>query len=279
MSRGLSQLKSAARRSDGVDNLARAGLVAYGIVHLLIGVLAVRLSIGDRAGSASSDGAIRELAQKPFGLVAVLAVGIGMLLLALWQGVEAASGHQGESGNKRTYKRVVAAGKALIYVAIGVSALRLVIGAGSSGGGGTTSLTAKVLSLPGGQILVAAFGVGLILAGVMLVHKAVGDRFLKDLEREGSTGADGAAYLWLGRVGYAAKGAALGAVGVLFAIAALTREANQSGGLDQALRRLLGQPFGPYLAMAIGAGFAAFGLFCFAWARHLDRSRTSSSSG
>ena len=41
--------------------------------------------------------------------------------------------------------------------------------------------------------------------------------------------------------------------------------------LDVALRELVRQPFGPYLLTAVAVGLAAFGLFAFAWARHLDR--------
>ncbi len=272
MSSTFGRLESALHHSDGVDRVARTGLVAYGLVHLIIGWLAIQLALGQGSGSPSSDGAIRELSQKPFGSFLVGAVAVGMLLLALWQGIEAIFGHLDREGRKRIFKRLVSAGRVLIYLLIGVNALRLLIGSGSSGGGGgTKSFTAKVLGMPGGQILVAAVGVGVIIAGGMLLRKAIGDRFKKDLESSGSSGADGTAYVWLGRIGYSAKGVALGLVGVLFGYAALTREADETGGLDQALRELLDQPFGSPLTIAIGVGFAAYGLFCFAWSRHLDR--------
>ncbi len=54
-----------AHRSDWVDRMAVAGLIAFGVVHLVIGWLAVQLALGDRAGGASSTGAVKELAQKP----------------------------------------------------------------------------------------------------------------------------------------------------------------------------------------------------------------------
>jgi hypothetical protein len=53
--------------------------------------------------------------------------------------------------------------------------------------------------------------------------------------------------------------------------AALTHDADKSGGLDQALLKVLDQPFGPLLLALAAAGIACYGLFCFAWARHLDR--------
>ena len=40
---------------------------------------------------------------------------------------------------------------------------------------------------------------------------------------------------------------------------------------DQALRDVLQRPFGPTLLLLIAAGLGCYGLFCFAWARHLSR--------
>jgi len=60
-------------------------------------------------------------------------------------------------------------------------------------------------------------------------------------------------------------------VGGLFVYAGLTHESDKSGGLDQALQKVLQQPFGPFLLGAIAAGIICYGLFCFAWARHIDR--------
>ena len=57
-------------------------------------------------------------------------------------------------------------------------------------------------------------------------------------------------------------------VGVLFALAGITHDPNKAGGLDQALRTLLGLPFGQILLTAVALGIAAFGVYCFVWARH-----------
>ena len=41
-----------------LDHAVRWGLVSYGVVHLLIGWLAVQLALGQRRGGASSQGAL-----------------------------------------------------------------------------------------------------------------------------------------------------------------------------------------------------------------------------
>ena len=75
----------------------------------------------------------------------------------------------------------------------------------------------------------------------------------------------------LGKVGYIAKGVAIAIVGGLFCYAAITHDPKKSGGLDQALQTVLEQPFGQVLLTAIALGIAAYGVFCFARAKHLSR--------
>ncbi len=260
--------------SDWLDVAARVGLTAYGVVHLVTAWLALQLAFGDRQGSPSSSGAISELAQQPFGKVLVWAVAIGMFLLVVWQGIEAVAGHRDEDGGKRTGKRLLSAGKCAVYAAIGISAVKVAVGSGSSGKSSekqTDSMTATIMDLPAGQLLVGAVGLGIVGVGVAFAVRAWTEKFAKHLDAEGKSGSTGTAYLWFGKVGYAAKGVALGVVGSLFCYAALTHDAEESGGLDQALHEVLDKPFGPVLLGVIAVGIGCYGLFCLARARHLSR--------
>ncbi len=267
----MSDTARQAQDSDWLDKAAAVGLVAFGVIHLLIGWLAVQLALGDREGSASSSGALQQLAEQPFGKVLVWLVAVGMFLMVVWKGIDAAVGYREEQDDKkRLRKRLVAAGKAVVYAVIAVSAATVATGSGSSGGG-TDSTTAKLMDLPGGQVIVVAIGLGIAGVGVALLVMAYKESYLKRIDAEGQSGNTGTAYRWLGRVGHVAKGIALGIVGGLFVYAGVTHEANKSGGLDQALKEVLDQPFGPVLLGLMGLGFAAYGLFCFAEARHLDR--------
>jgi len=274
----LTRAASAVGRNDGGDWLdvaARVGLAAYGVVHLVIAWLALQLAFGDRKGSPSSTGAVSELAQQPFGEVLVWAVALGMFLLVVWQGIEAVAGHRDEDGHQRTGKRLLSAGKAVVYGAIGVSAVKVAAGSGSSGGKSsekqTDSLTAKLMDLPAGQLLVGAVGLAILGIGVAFAVRAWTDKYAKHLDAEGKSGTTGTAYLWFGKVGYAAKGVALGIVGSLFVYAAVTHDPDESGGLDQALHEVLDKPFGPVLLAVIAVGIGCYGLFCLARARHLSR--------
>lgn len=259
-----------AHESDWIDWVARAGLVAYGVVYVLIGWLALQLAWGDRSGSPSSSGALRELAQQPFGGVLIWVVSIGMFLLAVWQLLEAAVGHRDEDGKKRLAKRAASVGKAVVYVVIGFSGVKIGIGSGSSGKGEET-FTAKLMDLPAGQVLVVVVGLAVIGFGVYQLYQAWTDGFADKLDAEGRSGKSGTAYIAFGKAGYTARGIAFAIVGGLFCYAGITHEAKKSGGLDQALFEVLDQPFGPVLLTVVGVGLACFGLFTFAQARHLSR--------
>lgn len=262
-----------AHESDWLDHAVRAGLIAYGVVHLMVAWLALQLAFGSGGeGAANSTGALHEVAQQPMGAVLIWLVAIGMSLLVLWRLLEAALGHRDEDGGTLLRKRLTSLGKAILYGSIAVSALQVAMGAGSKGSkGGSDSTTAKLMDLPAGAWIVAAVGLAIIAYGGNLIRRAWNDKFAEHLTGKGKSGDSGRAYLLFGKVGYNAKGLAIGIVGGLFVYAALTHDAQKSGGLDQALQTILQQPYGQFLLAAVAVGIGCYGLFCFARARHLSR--------
>jgi hypothetical protein len=265
--------EDAGRRADNsewMDRGVRVGLVSYGVVHLILAWLAIRLAFGDSGGSASSQGALHQLAQSGVGRASLYVVGAGFVALVAWQLLEAVWGHRDEEGGKRVFKRVVSAGKVVLYGSLAISALKTAVGS-SSGNGGTDGLTARLMRMPGGPLIVGAVAVGILAVAGFLLYRGLAEQFRSKLESSGQTGKDGRAYILFGKVGYVSKAVALAIVGVLFLYAAITHDPKKSGGLDEALRELLQKPFGAAMLVAVALGFACYGLFCFAWARHLDR--------
>lgn len=267
----MASVRSTARQvadSDGLDAAIRFGLLAYGLVHLLIAWLGVQLALGDDEGNADSSGAMHQLAQQPFGGALIWAVAVGMAVLVAWRLLEAAVGHRDADGASRWLRRSGSLGKAVIYGAVCYSAVKVSIGSGSGSRGRTT--TARLMDLPGGRWLIGAIGIAIIGYGVRYAVRGLREDFAEHLTHEGRRGDAGSLYLRLGKAGYLAKGVSIGAVGTLFVYAALSHDPRKSGGLDDALHTVLRQPFGPYLVGAIAIGFGAYGLFCFARARHLS---------
>ncbi len=265
----IEQAGREAEDSTAVDRVAQIGLVAYGLTHLLIAWMTISLAVGDHSENASAGGAFHALARKPGGNLLVSGVAIGLFLLVLWRALETAFGHQGHEGWELLRRRVSSAGQGVVYAALGFLAAKTALGAGGSGG--KKSLTAKVLALPAGAVLVVAVGLGILAVAIGFFWLGTTGRFAVHLDTEGKTGVNGAIYLLLGRIGYLAKGVAFAIVGGLVSYSGLTHKPSESGGLDEALQKVLGQPYGPALALAIGVGVACFGLFCIARSRHIDR--------
>ena len=239
------------------------GLVSYGLVHLLLAWIAGRLALGV-GGDASSQGAMKELAKQPLGAVVLWVMAVGLFGLVVWQVLEAVVGRAGADRAKRLRRRLSSIGRAIVYLALGVIAVRVALGSGSSSGKAEDTLSARLMELPAGRFLVGALGIGIIVAGISQVVKGIRRKFVEnDLDGSASRGVT-----WLGSVGWVAKGVALAAIGGLFALAGITYDAKKAGGMDQALTAVRNQPFGPVLLFAIAVGIAAFGIYCFFWARH-----------
>jgi hypothetical protein len=268
----VDRLDEQARRSSWLDHAVRAGFVAYGFVHVMIAWVAIQLALGKSSGKPSPQGALAQLADEQFGRVLIWAVAVGLFLLVVWRILEAVGGHEWAEGSDRVRARLGSAGKAVVYGAIGVAAVRVATG---SGGGGSSkqskTMTARVLDWPAGEWIVGLVGLAILAYGARLVWRGCTDAFLEHLDATGQLGDVGTAYKWLGRAGYVSKGVAIGIVGCLFGYAALNHDPSKSGGLDQALREVLDRPFGPTLLLVIAAGIGCYGLFCFARARHLSR--------
>ncbi len=159
-----------------------------------------------------------------------------------------------------------------MFAWLGGAALATVTRAGSGAGSGTgeEAWTARLLSAPFGQALVAAVAAVILGYGLGLAVQGLRGAFLDHLEAAAAVGMTGTAITVLGQVGYVGKGMAIAIVGGLFGWAALTHDADKAGGLDQALQALLEQPHGRWLLVAVSTGIACYGCFCLAWARYPD---------
>ena len=234
--------------------LLTVGLLAYGVVHVLVGWIALQIAwTGITGGSnqqASQQGALAELAAGPFGSPLLWVIAVGLFALTVWQIVEAIWGHQDRpQGVKRVRKRVGSAGRAIAYAVVGAAAARTASGQPGSNGNKEEGWTARLLSVPFGRILVVAIGVTIVVLGVRLVLRGVKKKFTEDL-----VGGIGQGVIRLGQAGYVVKDVAYGIIGVLFGWAAITYDAQKAGGLDEALRTVKGAPFGSALLTLMSLG-------------------------
>jgi hypothetical protein len=68
--------------------LARTGLTAKGVSYGLVGVLAIKLALGDGGKATSRQGALASLAHHGFGKVVLVLLALGFAAYALWRFVQ-----------------------------------------------------------------------------------------------------------------------------------------------------------------------------------------------
>ena len=232
--------------------LARVGLAAIGVLHILIGAIALAVAFGAGTGSADQTGALQALVSVPGGLFVVWLVIIGLIFLALWQLLQVFTA-------RRPGQKLVEAGKCVIYAALAVIAVSVSMGGSHDSSSQEKSMSAKLLAMPGGVFLLAAIGLAIVAGGIVFIVNGSTHRFERDLRLPpnrlaGITTA-------LGRIGYISKGIALLIVGGLVVFGAVTSDPGKAGGLDGSLKSLTQVPFGVVLLVLIALGLIAYGAF------------------
>ena len=246
--------------------LLTVGLVAYGVVHILIGWIALQIAwIGRSQGQeASQKGALAEIAQQPFGVVLLWITVVGLLALAVWQLIEAIWGHRDRpAGFKRVRKRLGSVGRAVSYTVIAVAGIATMRGTAGSGNSSEESWSARLMSVTFGRLVVITIGIAIIALGIRLIRRGIKKKFTDDL-----AGRVGRFVISIGQVGYNVKGIAFIIVGGLFDWAGISYDPEKAGGIDDALRAVHSAPFGAVLLTSMALGLICFGVYCFFWATH-----------
>lgn len=253
---GVNQAVRHARDNPVIEWGARLGYAANGLIHLLLAWLTLQIAVGGSSGQASQSGALAQVAQQPWGKALLWPVVTGFVLLALWQVTEVVTRREASDKAK-------AGAQAVVYLALATTAFTFASGGSTSSNKQTEDFTLTVMNWPGGRLIVAAIGLGILGVAGYHVYKGWTKKFLADLQEHPGAWAVNA-----GRVGYILKGAALAAVGVLFVVAAVRRQGNRATGLDGALRALRDLPAGTVLLVLIAIGLAAYGAYSFTRARY-----------
>ena len=249
------------------ERFARAGYVVSGLLHVIIGYLAIRIALGVDGGSADQSGALAALAAKPGGIVALWVVVVALVVMALWRLVETALGRstdpKSQGATSEVLDRVKAFALAVVYFAFAYSAFGFARGAGKSTGKQNSAMSARLMQTGAGTIALIAGGVIIVAVGGYHVYKGASRNFLDDLKGNSSD-----LVRRLGMVGYIAKGLVIAGAGVLVVVAAGRSEPNTATGLDGALKTLGAQPYGAALLIAASLGIITYGLYSFAMARY-----------
>jgi hypothetical protein len=254
-----------------MEELARAGYLAKGVVYLLIGILAFQAAAGAGGAVTGPEGVLLAILHQPAGRLLLGITAVGLSGYAVWRLFCAAfdpEHHEKEA--KRLFVRVGYAGSGLAHGALALQAARLALGkrGGASGGDRAESWTAQLLEVPLGTWIVATIAVGIGVYGIAQIRRGLGPKVEERLRLGELPPDERRLVVRVGRVGTVARGLVFGVIGYLLMRAALEHDPSEAGGLAAALHTLERQPYAPYLLGGVALGLAAYGAYQLVKARY-----------
>ena len=255
----------AVAHSTAFEWLARAGFVARGVIYGIIGLLAIKLALGDGGTTTNQQGALETIAHQPFGKVLLVLAACGLAGYSLWRLTRAALGH-GPEDSDSGFDRVAALGSGIVYGILCAIAVEILLGSGS-GSGNTQKTASGVLGWPGGPWIVGIAGAVLIGVGGYQAYRGVSRDFLEDSKSERMGPWVRRWIVFIGVFGHLARAVVFGLVGVFLIKAAVDYNPNKAVGLDGALAKLQHQSYGSFLLGIVAAGLIAFALYSWSDAR------------
>jgi len=258
------------------DPLARAGIVARGVLYLVLGFLAIQFARGEVGSEqVNQTGAFAKVAEQPFGKFLLVALTAGLAAMTVWRLIQTFVGDpvEGDEGKDRIEYFV----KAVIYGFLTFTAAKITVdnwsgpadgsaAAQGAGDGQQQQATSTLFDLPGGVWIVAGLGIVIIAIALYQAYQHVVNAEFMD--RITPPARSSSAIEALGRAGYAARSVVLTMSGIFFLVAAAQHDPTESKGISGALQELAEHSWGRVLLWATALGLFLFGIYCLAEAKY-----------
>jgi Domain of Unknown Function (DUF1206) len=257
---------------DWKDSIGRLGLVGQGVVATIVGVIAIRIAVGNKDQAATSEGAVAWLAEQPLGKFLLIALTVALFALALWRFLCAAMGDPVEGSEPKDRLKYAVLG--VVYLLLAITTLGITIanwtGSGeaaeseASGDESSQQAASTLFDAPAGRWLVGILGAAVIgYAGYSFHKQVIKRKFAERLDAE-----DDSWIVRLGLAGYTAQSLVYAVVGYFFIQAAIAFKSSTAKGPSGALIELADTAWGKVLLWVIALGLFAYGIFCMAEAKY-----------
>ncbi|MBW7467236.1 DUF1206 domain-containing protein [Pontibacter aydingkolensis] len=259
-----------------VENFARVGLAAKGVVYCLVGILAFMAAFELGRNSSTQDagkqGVFQFILEQPFGKWLLGIVAIGLVCYTIWRIIQAVQDTENKGNDaKAVAVRIRYLFSGLVYGALAYLAAKMVLGQRSGNGSGSDSretLASELLQQPFGQWLVGILAVGTMAAGVYQIYYGISDKYKKKVQGAGLKHELEGKMVRMGKIGYIARGVVWLVIGFMFLKAAMSSNAQKAGGSSDAFRFLEDSSYGSFLLGAVAVGLVFYGIFMFMRAKY-----------
>lgn len=250
---------------------ARLGFYTKGFLFVVIGALAILVALGDGGGElADPTGALERIARGSYGKIILLIFALGAVGHGAWNILRGVSDVD-DAGRSVSgiIKRIGAGGIGVFYLFLAWKAWDLLNAAQIVGSEKIQkTLTALMLSLPLGAVLVFIVGASVAGVGLHECYSGVTGKFQETFRLHEMTGAKRYIISLLGFFSFVARGLIFALIGYFFIVAAIDSNPEEAVGLDGALLTLAQSYFGKTLLFAVAAGLICHGVLSLYEARY-----------
>jgi hypothetical protein len=258
-------------RSKWGRGAARWGLVSKGSLYLLVGFIAAHVAIGGGKRLQDRGGALSTMADSWLGRALIVALAVGLAGYAAWRFAEGILGRPLEGGEKAPwYKRASYFARGAWYAGLLGVAFSALFAADESGSREEDRLTARVLDWPGGRLIIAGVGLGILAAAAFNLWRGATRSFRKNLKTRKMGELEEKAFTGAGVLGHLARAVVFALIGFFLVRAAWQYDPKEAVGLDGALAQVLQRDYGDTLLGIVATGLIAFAVYCYAEARYRE---------
>jgi hypothetical protein len=231
--------------------LGRLGIIARGILYMLIGTLAL-LAAAHLQRARGPKGTLIALIAYPGGRAVVILLAMGFAAFAISHMLAILL--ERRNTWRAWFRRFVSFCLALTYASLTVSSATLAVYRQGDSEVSTRSRVGWLLTLPGGRALLVAIALGIAGFGAFEWWRAFSNAPRRELPAAG----------WLlrscWRAGVAARGTLFLGIAALLARVAFDNDARNAGGVGTTLQALARHSAARPILIALGVGLVAFGL-------------------
>ena len=252
-----------------LTNVARVGLIAKGIVYVILGTLGFMAAF-EIAGQSNNDtnktGVFTSIKEFPGGMFVLGLLAAGLLCYSLWRGIQTFSNT--DDPEKKWSKRARYFFSGLVYLSLAFTAIQLIFKNRNDDGDKNQYWASQILDHPLGQWLIGLAALILAAVGIYQIYYGLSEKYKKHVQQLKLQSSGSILLLRSGKVGYISRGIVWLILAYLFLKAAIHDNSSEAGDTGKAFSFIEASTFGSFLLGGLGIGLIAYGVFNFIRARY-----------
>ncbi|MGZ5263502.1 MAG: DUF1206 domain-containing protein, partial [Kaistella sp.] len=190
-----------------LKNVARAGLIAKGIVYVILGILGFMAAFeiaGQSNSETSKSGVFTSIKNFPGGMLVLVLLAAGLICYSVWRGVQAFSNK--DNSEKKWSKRARYFFSGLVYLSLAFTAIQLIFRNKQDNRDKNQYWVSQILDHPFGQWIIGLAALILSGVGIYQIYYGLSEKYRKHVRQLNLHSTGSALLLKSGKIGYISRG-------------------------------------------------------------------------